>query len=106
MVCNIVICIVSLAYSNGIVVQEINENIKDQKDNVVVLVDKYIQDSKGWDSKNYRIEFKRRIGDKLVYRVIHKDDEFYTGTTAGGGKSVEVHVNAEGYEILQEFRFQ
>jgi hypothetical protein len=66
----------------------------------------YVTNTKGWARDEFRIEkhgVDQDTGHVVIW-VIHRDD----GKTGmdGGGKSVELHVDAKQNVVVREFHFQ
>lgn len=75
-----------------------------QESKHAVSIKKHIERTKEWADSEYRIEFNRRENDTSVYWVIHEDDR--AAASAGGGKSIEIHVDSDTLEVLRELAFQ
>ena len=64
----------------------------------------YVRSEKGWSENSYRIELKSQIPGTLVFWIIHLDDE--SAINPGGGKSFELYLDTQSYEILRVLHFQ
>jgi hypothetical protein len=71
---------------------------------VTVLVERYVKETRGWPSSDYRTEINRREGKVIIVWVIHRDDE--ATPVPGGGRSFEAHVDAGRMQVVKELRFQ
>jgi hypothetical protein len=75
---------------------------------IATIVHEYIRTLKGWGDDDYEIDtnFKQEGSQFYLITVVHKDDLRGSGTVAGGGKSVELRVDATQKKVVRELRFQ
>lgn len=73
------------------------------------VVEGYVGEKHKWPRDSYRVELKFRDGDTLTFWVLHKDDETTrkgASVAGGGGKSIEVYVDATSLRVVRELGFQ
>ena len=93
------------AYSFSPSKQELTVATNANKDAAAVAaIDNYVKRTRQWPKDSYRIEFKRREKNVLVYWVIHTDDE--KSIVPGGGKSFEIHIDSADQHVIAEYHFQ
>jgi hypothetical protein len=72
--------------------------------NMKKLIDEYITRTRKWKQADYQIKFIKSDGDIETFSIIYKDD--LAGTTLGGGKSFELHVNKVNMSVVKEYAYQ
>ena len=68
------------------------------------LIETFIAKAKGWPPSDYCIQLVGLEKDKLVFHVLHNDD--LKTIQVGGGKSVELYVDAEKMKVTKILLFQ
>lgn len=68
------------------------------------VVVKYVAATRSWPASDYTVQRSRTEGPSVVFTVVHKDDE--ASALPGGGKSIEVHVDAATMEVSKALAFQ
>ena len=76
----------------------------DDGSKLLEIVKNYVEATKSWPPGDYSIRRSRTEGRSVIYTVVHKDDE--ASFSPGGGKSIEVHVDAGTMKVSKELSFQ
>ncbi len=67
------------------------------------LVAAHVRNSRGWEHNSYRIEQQPNEGGKVVFWVLHSDDE--RSVAPGAGKSFIIYIDPSSKQ-LTELHFQ
>ena len=81
--------------------------VEQQDAQMIVAVESYVHQTRGWARDDYRIELRRRESDVFDFWVLHKDDTKRPPDLAGGGgKSFAVDLDPKSLRVLRELHFQ
>ena len=80
---------------------------QDVRRRIEAAVVAYVDREQRWAREEYQIEPRRRTPDgaAIVVDVVHRDDTT-PGPRGGGGKSVQLHLNATTFAVEKVLHFQ